>query len=94
MEIGKLEAQKEQHIQEKEEINTKIDKIRIQKENIQKELKEYPEYEKQYKIVQEGTSNAENIMRRVGSIIDWVTILLPGKLMLALQKKLLAKWGK
>lgn len=94
VEIGKLEAQKEQHIQEKEEINTKIDKIRIQKENIQKELKEYPEYEKQYKIVQEGTSNAENIMRRVGSIIDWVTILLPGKAYVGIAEKTLGKMGK
>lgn len=93
-EIAKLENKKGEHIQEKEGINAEIEQIKIIQQNIKRELDEYPEYEVQYNIIQEETHNTEDMMRRIGNAIDWITILLPGKAYVNIGGKALGKMGK
>ncbi len=88
-EIEHLEAQKENALINRE--TTEVSMIELQNclAAVQQELNEYPEYERQYVIVQEADHRVENTMRRIGCVADWATLLIPSPVMVAGAAKVL-----
>ena len=46
-------------------------------QDVDKELQELGPYIPQY-ITEEGTHDCENVMKKIGNILDWATIFIPG----------------
>lgn len=72
---AQIDALKETNAAMQEQFNAASAK-RVEVENI---LKDYPAYEKKYKVIQEASNENEMKMRSIGNVLDFAMILIPGK---------------
>lgn len=76
-------VQHDHNIESLQNENTEIDRERAldsaRSMSIKKELENFPAYEAQHIIVQEASNTGSLWGARIGNILDWATILIPGK---------------
>ena len=93
-EMKRLVSKKEGEEEKQKELEEEIELLRKQTQKIREELEKYPEYETQYKVVQEGSDNNQKFFGRIGTVLDWVTLVLSGKTFVSAGEKILSAAGK
>ena len=73
------EQKKDQLQVDKAQLEEKLSELDNEREELARTLREYPEYQVAYRVIQEATNNNQILGKRIGSALDWATILLPGK---------------
>ena len=72
-------------------VQQETEEVRNALNEIQKQIDNYEPYKERY-VFEEGTHDHENTWRTIGNIVDWATILIPGKTWAKIGGKVL-KWG-
>lgn len=93
-EMEQLMSQKEREADKQKELEEEMEVLKGRTQKIQEELEKYPEYEAQYKIVQEGSDANQKLFGAIGNMIDWVTLLIPGVNFVTAGGKMLGAAGK
>lgn len=93
-EIEQIEKQNSKKNEDKERLEQELSELQAKSEQIKTEMEEYPEYIAKYNVVQEGTNYNAKKLKTIGNVIDWVTLLIPGKAYVTAATKVLGTAGK
>ena len=93
-EMKELMLKKEGEAEKQKELEEEIRLLGKQTQKIKEELEKYPEYEAQYKIVQEGSDANQKLFGEIGNMLDWATLLIPGVNFVTAGGKMLGAAGK
>lgn len=77
-ELRRVQSDQIQALDERETVSAEHQALKDGLENVQNELREYPEYVVQYCEEQAATHSGEDIMGKVGGLLDAAMICIPG----------------